>query len=90
MRLVERHTVLLSKTDVLVLAQQVFLLRVDVGVVEKDGVVDAGYRDRFHHFAGTRAIISLPRGGRGDSLAVAGWLDAGLAMWVDARHAEGA
>ncbi len=44
--------VLLGEADVLLLAQFVFPLRMDVGVVEEDGVVDAGGLYGFHDFAG--------------------------------------
>ena len=48
----EGDVVFFGKGDVFVFAQLVFAPRVDVGVVEEDGVVDFRGEQRFHHFAG--------------------------------------
>ena len=53
------HVVLVCKGDVFVFAQQIFFARVDVGVVEEDGVVNAGGQQGFHHFAGTRRAAGV-------------------------------
>ena len=49
----KRNTVFFGKGDVFVFADFVFFFRVDIGVVEIDGEVDAAGEHGFHHFAGT-------------------------------------
>ena len=55
----EGDVVFFGKGDVFVFAQLVFAPRVDVGVVEEDGVVDFGGEQRFHHFAGTGGAAGM-------------------------------
>ncbi|MND78585.1 hypothetical protein D3C80_702990 [compost metagenome] len=50
---------LLGKTDVLVFTQQVFLLRMDVRVIEENGVLDAGGLNGFHHLTGTGSTAGV-------------------------------
>ncbi|KAG1469829.1 hypothetical protein G6F57_012029 [Rhizopus arrhizus] len=71
----EGDVVLLGEADVLLLAQLVFLHRMDVGVVEEDRVVDPGGGDRLHHFAGAgraarvqQQALAVGRQGQGGAL----------------------
>ena len=48
----ERHAKLLSKADILLFTQLILFQRMNIRVVEENGVVDAGGEHRFHHFAG--------------------------------------
>src|SRR5687767_12007156 len=58
-RVHERHPELLREADVLALPQLVFLLRVDVRVVEEDRVLDARRQHRLHHFARARRAAGV-------------------------------
>ena len=53
------YAMLLGKTDVLVFTQQVFLLRMDVRVIEENGVLDAGGLNGFHHLTGTGSTAGV-------------------------------
>mmetsp|Transcript_12864 Transcript_12864/g.30211 ORF Transcript_12864/g.30211 Transcript_12864/m.30211 type:complete len:220 (-) Transcript_12864:931-1590(-) len=55
----EGHAELLGEADVLVLAQLVFLERMDVGVVEEDGVVDARGQHGLHDLARARRAAGM-------------------------------
>ena len=50
---------LLGKADVFVFADFVFFERVDIGIVEVDGVVDAAGEHGFHHFAAARGAAGM-------------------------------
>ena len=49
----ERDTVLAGKADIFLLAQQIFLQRMDIGIVEKDRVVDPRFEERLHQLTRT-------------------------------------
>ena len=53
------HAVFFGKGDVFVFAQLVFFERVDVGIVEINGVVDAAGEQRFHYFAAARGAARM-------------------------------
>src|SRR3569623_1196840 len=55
----ETNAMLLGKAHVLILAQKIFALRMDVRVVEEDGVVDAGGEHRLHHLARARRAARM-------------------------------
>src|SRR5580658_3800024 len=52
-RIHEGDAALLRKSDVLVLAQLVFLLWMDIRIVEEDRKIDAALEHRFHDLART-------------------------------------
>ena len=53
------HAVFFGKGDVFVFAQLVFFERVDVGIVEINGVVDAAGKHGFHHFTAARGAARM-------------------------------
>ena len=48
----KRHAVLFRKANILLLTNEVFLLRMDIGVIEENGVLNARRLDSLHHFTG--------------------------------------
>ena len=55
----EGNAEFVGKTHIFFFAQQIFFERVDVGIVEIDGVVDAGSKQGFHHFAAARSAAGV-------------------------------
>ena len=58
-RIDEGYAELLRETDVLVLAQNVFLQGMDIGVIEEDCKVNAGGQHRFHHLPTTGGAAGM-------------------------------
>jgi len=55
----DRYPVLFGKTDILVFAQQILLLRMDVRVVEKNGILNTGRLNGLHHLTRTRSAARM-------------------------------
>ena len=47
------NIMLFGKADIFLLADQILFDRMNIRIIEKDGEIDAGMNQSFHHFAGT-------------------------------------
>ena len=69
----KRDAEFVRKAHIFFFAQHIFFVRMDIGVVKINSVVDAAGKHGFHHFAGTWGAAGMQQ----DFFMAAGWNEDG-------------